>query len=212
MREQARTHRFPDPAAAAGRLNDDGRGLDRRRRPIDPLGAGEGARARGLRGARVRLGGRMPARARRRRAARAGQRHPDARRQRHRAAAGVSRAPARHAGDHHDRLCRPGERGVGVPGGGLRIPAQAVRPARGNRADPPCSRGERARGARRGACGRRARDARSGAGDAGGVPRDRQAVAVQRHRADHRRVGHRQGTGGARCTGTARARAPRSSH
>ena len=42
------------------------------------------------------------------------------------------------------------------------------------------------------------RDARARAGDAGGLPRHRPAVAVEHDRADHRRVRHRQGTRRAR--------------
>ena len=41
-------------------------------------------------------------------------------------------------------------------------------------------------------------DARPGAGDAGGVPRDRPPVALEHDGADHRRVGHGQGARRAR--------------
>jgi two-component system nitrogen regulation response regulator GlnG len=52
------------------------------------------------------------------------------------------------------------------------------------------------------------RDSRPGAGDAGGVPRHRAAVAEPGDGADHRRERHRQGAGRAgRCTSTVRAAA-----
>ena len=49
-------------------------------------------------------------------------------------------------------------------------------------------------------------DARPRAGDAGGVPRHRPPVALEHDRADHRRVGHGQGTGGARAASSQPAR------
>ena len=49
----------------------------------------------------------------------------------------VKAAPSRAAGHHHDRLLRPRQRRLGVPGRRLRVPAQALRRAEGGRADPP---------------------------------------------------------------------------
>ena len=85
-----------------------------------------------------------------------------------------------------------------LPGRRLRVPAQALRPAQGDRADPPRGRGKPARGGGRRTHGGGARNAGPGAGDAGRVPRHRPPVAKQRDGDDHRRVGLGQGAGGAR--------------
>ena len=50
------------------------------------------------------------------------------------------------AGDHHDRVLRPRQRGGGVPGRRVRVPAEAVRRRPRGRADPPRARREPARG------------------------------------------------------------------
>ena len=101
-------------------------------------------------------------------------------------------------GHHHDRVLGPRQRRRGVPGRRVRISAQAVRRRPRAGADPP--RDERNAGDRAGAGGGvgDARDPGPGAGDAGGVPRHRPPVAIERDGADHRRVGHRQGTRRAR--------------
>ena len=64
----------------------------------------------------------------------------------------LNKIKARHrdaAGHHHDRLLRPRQRRQRVPGRRLRLPAEAVRRAEGGRPDPPCTRGEPARGRQR---------------------------------------------------------------
>ena len=147
-------------------------------------------------------------RARARDAAGAGLRHPHAGRLRPRAAAAGQGAPPGPAGHHHDRLLRPGLGRRGLPGRRLRIPAQALRRRQGRRADPPRARREPARDAGRVRSGRDPGDPRPGAGDAGGVPRHRPPVAVERDGADHRRIGHRQGAGGARAAPAQPARGP----
>ena len=135
---------------------------------------------------------------RRRRPADPGERHPHAWRLRPGPADQGQGEASGPAGHHHDRLLRPGQRGLGLPGRRLRIPAQALRPAQGDRADPPRGRGKPARGGGRGTHGGGARNAGPGAGDAGRVPRHRPPVAKQRDGDDHRRVGLGQGAGGAR--------------
>ena len=199
MRERARPHGVHDPAAArerphlsearkvpkhatstSRRGDGDEAGLDRRRRPLDPLGAGEGARARG-----------HPVQDRSPRATRslqalavsaaagAGHRHPHARRIGAGAAAARSRSASADAGHHHDRVLGSRQRGRRVPGRRVRIPAQAVR-RRPRAGAHPARDDETPRAARRQRRDRRrdARDSRAGAGDAGSVPRDRAPVAV----------------------------------
>ena len=102
------------------------------------------------------------------------------------------------AGHRHDRALGSAERRVRLRRRRVRIPAQAVRhrPGRGAGAARRPDRAPRRRSA-----DADARDpgvVRQGAGDAAGVPRHRPPVALQRGGADHRRVRHRQGAGGAR--------------
>ena len=159
-------------------------GLDRRRRPLDPLGAREGARARGhsrsqsfasayevAAGAAARASRRCwcptsacPANPASRCSTSVKERHPAA------------------AGDHHDRVFGPRQRGRGVPGRRVRIPAQAVRRRSRGRADPPRERRGPGDGGAGAARRRRRRDARPGAGDAGSLSRDRPPVAIARRR------------------------------
>ena len=111
-----------------------------------------------------------------------------------------------HPGHHHDRVLGSRQRGRGVPGRRVRIPAEAVRRRSCGRADPP--RGAEMPGDD-GAAERRRRgagDARPGAGDAGSVSRDRPPVAVECDGADHRRIGHRQGARRARAASAQSAR------
>ena len=137
--------------------------------------------------------------ARRQRTAGAGVRHPDAGRVGTHAAQQAEGAASADTGHHHDRVLGSRLRGRRVPGRRLRVPAEAVRHRSRACADP-------ARDAPRPPwsppstqpISRNAGDPGPGAGDAGGVPRDRPAVAIQRDGDDHRRVGHRQGTGRAR--------------
>ena len=136
-----------------------------------------------------------------------GQRHPHARWLRSGTAGkGQARSHPGSAGHHHDRVLRPGQRGVRVSGRCLRVPAQTVRSAQGGRADPPRDGRKPARRGGGGAHARRAGNAGPGAGHAGCVSRHWPAESEQRHGDDHRRVGLRQGTGGA-CAAQAFARA-----
>ena len=181
-------------------------GLGRRRRPFDPLGAREGARARGHRAPDVLVGVRGAAGVGTQRAAGAGLRHPHAGRIGTGAAGRVAGATSAHADHHHDGVLGSRQRRRGIPGWRIRIPAEAVRhrsrarthSPRGDRNAPRARSGVQRRG--------RTRDPGPGAGDAGSVSRDRPTVAVDRDRADHRRIGHRQGAGRA---GAASPQSPR---
>ena len=82
-------------------------------------------------------------------------------------------SPALHAGDHHDRVFRPGKRGGRLPGRRLRIPAQALRRGPRRRAGAPGHRPEPPPGGSAARRRRSARDPRPGARDAGGLSRDR---------------------------------------
>jgi hypothetical protein len=131
-------------------------------------------------------------------AAGAGLRHPHAGRIRSVAAAEGEGAPSEPAGHHHDRLFRPRQRGVGLPGRRLRVSAQALRRRPGGRSGAACHRREqRTRMVRPSKPPWRRRSSARRI-DAGGVPRHRPPVAIPCHGADQRRVRHRQGTGGAR--------------
>ena len=103
--------------------------------------------------------------------------------------------------DHRDeRAEHAADRGQGDRARRLRIPAQAVRPARAGRrrrarADRPARRlGARGRGRGR----RTAAADRPLAGDAGDLPRPRPADGHRSDGDDHRRERHRQGAGRAR--------------
>ena len=185
--------------------------LDRRRRPLDSLGAREGARARGHRVQVVRL--RPTRRCRRSRAGepsvlvsdirmpgesglalldKVKERDPQLPVIIMTAYSDLDSAVAAFQGGAFEYLPKPFD--VDHARG-----ADPARDGRGAGAD--AGRG------RDGAAS--AGDPRSGAGDAGGVPRDRPAVAVERDGADHRRIGHRQGAGraGAAPAQSARRRA-----
>ena len=105
----------------------------------------------------------------------------------------------RPAGDRHDRALRPRCRRRRLSGRRLRVPAQALRHRQGRGPGAP----RRAAGA---PCSIDVEAARrsipellgQARGHAAGVPRGRPAVALQHDRADHRRIRHRQGAGGAR--------------
>ncbi|OIQ81876.1 hypothetical protein GALL_363430 [mine drainage metagenome] len=171
--------------------------LDRRRRSIHPLRAGKSPGEGRSSGPQFLQHPGRTDRAERRCSAGPGFRHSHAGRQRHRAAAGAQAHPAGPAGHHHDGVLRPGQRRVGFSERRFRVPEQTLRPGEGGRPDPARGRREPARTGRRGSPHRRARAAGTGAGDAGRVPCHRPAVALAGHGAHHRRVRHRQGTGGA---------------
>ena len=129
-------------------------------------------------------------------------RHPHAADERRRRAARSQAHRPRDRQHRHDRVCldRHGGRGAAARRRRLR-PQVAERRQRAAAARP--------QGARAQAPAARERAAQAGAADvaqvlehhrpqrpdAGGVPADRDDCADQQHRADHRRVGHRQGAG-----------------
>ena len=105
--------------------------------------------------------------------------------------------PSGTAGDRDDRARGPRPRGRRVSWRRLRVPAEALRHRRGRGARAPCLRARQ-----RPRCGRGKRadpgHPRAGAGDAGGLSRDRPALALEPLRARDRRVRHRQGARRAR--------------
>ena len=126
-------------------------------------------------------------------------RYPHAGPQRAGPAQGNPSLAPRIAGHRHDRALGLGRRGRGLSGRRIRIFAQAVRHRQGGRPCAPCrAAGAICRPMRRppGAAFRSCLG--QAACHAAGVSRDRQIVALQHDGVDHGRIGHGQGTRGAR--------------
>ena len=132
-------------------------------------------------------------------------RHPDAAdERRRRPARGQEHRPRDHQ-HRHDRVRVDRHRGRGAAARRRRLRPQvaergqraAAAGAQGARAQAPAA-GERAAQARAAERAQVLEHHRPQRADAGGVPADRDDRADRQHRADHRRVGHRQGARGAR--------------
>ncbi len=154
---EAGAHRV-HAAVAPGRRDMNGTAsLAGRRRRFHPLGARTRAAQRRHGAARLRSGGAGARCAAARHPRRADHRHPHARRLGTGAAAPHPRCPPGAAGDRHDGALGPGQRGVGLRGRGVRVPAEALRHRPGGGAG--AARGDRRarRRQRRGAARRASR-------------------------------------------------------
>ena len=206
---RARRH-LPGPAArrtassrsrcSSGKSHERREGPAGRGRCRDPHRGQPGAVAPGLRGAGDQRRRRLVALDRRRRRRRRDHRRRAARREQPRPAAAHPHAAARPAGDRDERAEHAAHGGAGGRARCLRVPAQAVRHRQpgGRRAALAVQPPQRGAGAGRARPARgAAADHRPLAGDAGDLPGHRPADEHRPHRADRRRVRHRQGAGGA---------------